>query len=67
MWHHIGLVEHIVREAIEIELHPNNMKTGFVWTSQETLLSVSLRNLQKMTPDPLGYAIIYSWNPLLRG
>jgi hypothetical protein len=48
----------IVREAIQIELHPNNMKreVGFLLASYGSLPSAPSRNIRHMTPDLQGYA-----------
>jgi hypothetical protein len=51
-------MDSVVKEAIEIELLPNNMnrEVGFVSASHGSLLFASLRNLRNMTPDLQGYA-----------
>jgi hypothetical protein len=48
----------IVREAIEIELQPNNMNrdVGFFSASHRSLSSAPSRNLLIMMPDLQGYA-----------
>jgi hypothetical protein len=48
----------IVREAIEIEIHPYNMKRegGFCLSNQGSL-SFPPEKLSGHDPDPLGYAV----------
>jgi hypothetical protein len=51
-------IDHIVRKAIEIELHPNNMnrEVGFHPASHRNLSSAPPRNLRNMMPDIQDYA-----------
>jgi hypothetical protein len=49
-------MDHTVREAIEIDHHPNNMETlVFVSASHGSILTSHSKTSQKITPDPLGY------------
>jgi hypothetical protein len=50
-------MDRIVREAIEIELQPNNIKrdAGFVSERKGSLSFAPSINFQNMTPDLLGY------------
>jgi hypothetical protein len=51
-------MNHIVREAIEIELHPSNMtrEMGFVSAGHRSLSSAPSRNVLNVTSDLQGYA-----------
>jgi hypothetical protein len=51
-------MDRIIREVIDIELHPNNMnrEVGFCLSKSWKPLICSLKkNLRNMTPDPQGY------------
>jgi hypothetical protein len=53
-------MDRIIGEAIEIELHPNNMnrEVGFCLSKAWKPLICSLKNLLNMTPDLQGYKVM---------